>query len=100
MKRTLRYLLPTLTLYALSSAYGIAPFPLSPKGLDSSLIPLDGAWQGLEGDVLKTPTIGKQTRILIRSSSSWSNYTVTLESRTIGWGGELLLDEHRCWSGV
>ena len=102
MKRTLRYLLPTLTLYALSSAYGIAPFPLSPKGLDSSLIPLDGAWQGLEGDVLKTPTIGKQTRILIRSSSSWSNYTVTLESRTIGWGGELLLlfgvksPEHHC----
>ena len=105
MNPTLRYLLPVLMLCALSSAYGLAPFPLSPRGLDSSLIPLDGAWQGLEGDVLRTPTIGKQTRILIRDSSSWSNYTVTLESRTIGWGGELLFlfgvkspEHHYSWA--
>jgi len=90
MKRTLHYLLATLMLSVLSSAYGLDPMPLSPKGLDASLIPLGGTWQGLEGNTLRTPTIGKLTRILIRDSSSWSDYTVTLETRTIGWGGELL----------
>ena len=104
MKLTFCHLLPALALYALSSAYGVAPFPLSPKGLDASLIPLDGAWQGLEGNVLKTPTIGNLARVLI-GDSSWSSYTVTLETRTIGWGGELLFlfgvqgpERHYSWA--
>jgi hypothetical protein len=89
---------------AFSNTSDLAPFPLSPKGVDSSLVPLSGSWQGLEGDTLKTSAIGKLTRILI-GDSSWSNYTVTLETRTIGWGGELLFlfgvqgpEHHYSWA--
>lgn len=74
---------------ALSKTSDLKPFPLCPKGVDRSLVPLDGSWEGVEGNILKNSTTGKLTRILF-GASSWSDYTVTLETRTTGYGGELL----------